>query len=285
MRTFNIYDTTISFWQNEENRGIRADDYPHYEPFKKTMSFLGQCNFYVGKDKRIEKHYPILSRDHRQGRSGDLEFKADRYPRGFKIMFYQNVVFENPNGGEYDFDKRKRMPYLLGKQCDLVMMKLSDFLLEKGVLNDTKITEKTAEDFIKSDYIDSFHHPQNSMDFSLSDLDGTTIKSVYNAKDRDGKILLNGDIKYFRNGCNGYLCRGRIYHNINNMWWVIMDKRNVRNVASFQLFDLSESDCLERKAPDRTPKEYLTKRDCISKATTKELIAELRRRSNGRVLE
>lgn len=115
--------------------------------------------------------------------------------------------------------------------------------------------------------------------------DSVTIESVYNAKDRDGKVLLNGDIKYFRDGCNGYLYRGKIYHNINNMWWVIVDKRNVRNVASFQLFDLSESDCLRRKAPDRTPKEYLTKRDYISKATTKELIAELRRRSNGRVLE
>ena len=281
MRTFNIYDTTISFWQDEENRGIRSDDYAHYELFKETMSFLGQCNFYVGKDKEVEKHYPILSKDHRQGRSGDLEFKAERYPRGFKIMFYQNVVFENPNGGEYDFDKRKRMPYLLGKQCDLVMMKLSDFLLEKGVLNDTKIPGKTAEDFIKSNYINSFHHPQNSMDFSLLDLDGTAIEYAYNAKDREGKVLLNGDIKYFRNGCNGYLYRGKIYHNINNMWWVIVNKRDVRNIASFQLFDLSENDCLRRKAPDRTPKEYLTKRDYISKATTKELIAELRRRSNG----
>lgn len=281
MKKFSIYDTTLSLWQDGES-GTNGKEYPNYKLFDETMSFLGQCNFYVGKDKRIEREFKILSKDHRQGRSGSLEFKAERYQRGFKITFYQNVVFENPHGGEYDFGKREKMPYLIGKQYELVTKKLSDFLVAKGALNDTKSVCKTAADFIKSDYVNSFHHPQITMDFSLSHLDGTGIECEYNARDRDGKILINGEIKYFRDGRSGYLCRGKIYHNINNMWWVIVDKYRVRNVASFELFDLAESDCLTRKAPRRTPKEYLTKREYIAKATTKELINELRRRKNDK---
>ena len=63
----------------------------------------------------------------------------------------------------------------------------------------------------------------------------------YNGRDREGLTLHNGDIKYFR-AWNGYLYRGRIYHNINNMWWVIVDKYTVRNVAAFNLFDLAPDD-------------------------------------------
>lgn len=77
------------------------------------MNFLQECGFKVTKDPRIEANYKCLSKDHRYGKKGSLEFKAERYPAGFKINFFQNVEFKNPNGGEYDFDKLEKMPYLV----------------------------------------------------------------------------------------------------------------------------------------------------------------------------
>lgn len=277
MKSFSIYDTTISFSQDEQNNGICNENYDHYKLFTETMSFLSSLNFYVGKDKNIEKNYAILSKDHRQGRSGDLEFKAKRYPRGFKIMFYQNVVFENPNGGEYDFDKREKMPYLLGKQCDTMLYKLANFLLEKGITDETKISYRTAEDKIKASYVESFHHPQTNMDFTLSDLNGGSATFYSNSIDRDNKRLYNGDVKYFRD-YNGYLYRGKCYHNINNMWWVITNKNTVRNIASFELFDLSPEDVRGRQKPHKPPKEFLEKRKALKELSTKELLNELKRR-------
>ena len=132
MKKFSLYDTKIKFWQNEETGGISQKSYSHYELFDETMRFLGSIAFYVGEDNEIKKNYPILSKDRRQGRYGDLEFKASRYPAGFEICFYQNVVFENKYGGFYDFDKRKKMPYLIEKQFALTIKKLSEFFLSKG---------------------------------------------------------------------------------------------------------------------------------------------------------
>ena len=95
--------------------------------------------------------------------------------------------------------------------------------------------------------------------------------------DRDKKTIRNGDIKYFR-GRDGYLYRGRVYHDLNNMWWVITDKYTVRKAAAFELFDLGPDDKRGRLARVRIPPEYLEKKKIIEQSTTKELAAELRRR-------
>lgn len=278
MRSFSLRDTTVSFRQDEEQKGIR-DNYSHYHLFAETMSFLGSIGFYVSEDKNIKKNYPILNKDHRQGRYADLEFKAQRYPAGFEITFYQNVVFENSHGGEYDFDKRKKMPYLLEKQFALTVKKLSTFFLSKGIECSSDPEYTSAIDKIKHNYVFSWHHPQKDMNFSLSDLDGTTCED-YNHKDRDHKTVTNGEIKYFRD-YNGYLMRGKVYHNINNMWWVITNERELRNIGSFELFDLSPGVVRGRMKPHKPPKEYTARRKHIEETSTKELLRELRRRKGA----
>lgn len=114
------------------------------------------------------------------------------------------------------------------------------------------------------------------MNFNLTDTDGEEQPS-YNGLDRDKKVLRNGDIKYFRHW-NGYLYRGRIYHNINNMWWVIVDKYTVRNIAAFDLFDLGPEDFHGRQKRPVIPKEYQERRKAIEATSTKELVNELKRR-------
>ena len=81
-------------------------------------------------------------------------------------------------------------------------------------------------------------------------MDGQTAKYEINGTDRDGNTLRNGETKYFRDW-SGYLLRGKVYHNINNMWWVLLADGKVRNVACFDLFDLKETDFRGEK--ERTP--------------------------------
>lgn len=152
-----------------------------------------------------------------------------------------------------------------------IMNQLEDLAPDQSRLN-----PKLAEEWIKSRYVEEWHHEQKDMNFNLTDTDGEEQPS-YNGLDRDKKVLRNGDIKYFRHW-NGYLYRGRIYHNINNMWWVIVDKYTVTNIAAFDLFDLGLEDFRGRQKRPVIPKEYQERRKAIEATSTKELVNELKRR-------
>ncbi|MGL6199882.1 MAG: hypothetical protein ACRC3H_13220 [Lachnospiraceae bacterium] len=273
---YSVYDTTINFhytgkrleWKDESK-------YRHYSLWKEMLSFLSSIGFYVDDDREIKKRHPILNKDHKWGRYNGLEFKTHRYPSGFEIEFYQNLNYINPHGGYYDLKKYEKMPYLMKKQFDLTVKKVSQFFEVKGIANKTKPVCRSAVDKIMNDYIESWHHPQKEK-FDLRSIDGESPES-YNRKDRDGKDLKNGQTKYFR-WFDGYLRRGTVYHNINNMWWVILNKAEYTNIANFNLFDLTENDKRGRLAEARVPMEFIVRKENIEKATTKELINELRRR-------
>ena len=275
--TFSIHDTTISFVNNTERApggNWLKHKFRHYGYFYQLINMLGVEGFAVQKDPDVDK---IIRNDHWIGKRGDLEFWAKKYPNGFEIGFFQNVVHENPNGGRYDFDKFQKMPYLIRLRYQKYMnqlIRLLKYLVD--VQDKTSRTPKLAEEWIKCRYAESCHSEQKDTNFDLHSLDGQT-QPDYNGLDRDKKRLRNGEIKYFRN-YNGYLFRGRIYHNLNNMWWVIVDKYTVRNIASFELFDLAPEDKRGRLARLRIPPEYLEKKKIIEQSTTKELAAELRRR-------
>lgn len=209
---------------------------PHWENFVNTMKFLSSIGFYVSEDRDIKKNYPRLSDNHKSGGFDNLRFKAEYSPNKFRISFYQDINYENANGGYYDFDKYQKMPYLIRKRFDWTLHKLIEYFESCGFIVEQEQEYKGSE-FIIRDYIKSWYHPQHEP-FDLSEIEGQTLDK-YNSEDANGKILHNGEVKYFRN-FNGYLYRGKVYHNINNMWWVLLPDGMVHNKASFELFDLNE---------------------------------------------
>lgn len=230
-----------------ERRDMFDRNFSHYPILHRVLNLMEERGFEVGRDPRIQEHYSCLNKDHWYGRKGELEFKADRYPNGFKLEFFQNINYENKCGGYYDFDKFEKMPYLIKKRFINETNKIASFLESLGVKNNSKPDYKLAEDKIKQDLVESWHHPQKDMNFNLSDLDGTTAEQSYNNTDRDKKTIYNGQIKYFRDRFDGRLRRGKVYHNINNMWWVILNKDKYSNIASFELFDATESEFKARR--------------------------------------
>lgn len=270
-----IYDTDFSVYRGDLPHSFENEG-PHWDNFKDTLRFLGSIGLYVGEDKEIKRNYPRLNDTRRSGGFGDLRFKAEYYPNVFRVRFYQDVYHENPNGGFYDFDKYEKMPYLIQKRYDWTMKKLIQYFFKRGFFVEySKYTFK-GEAFIIHDYLLSCHHPQNTW-FSISDVDGEITEYECNGRDRDGNILHNGETKYFRDW-NGYLYRGRVYHNINNMWWVLLPDETVRNKACFELFDLKETDFRGRHKTHRPPQEYIERKRQLSLCSTKELENELRRR-------
>lgn len=277
MNTFVVYGTQIAFHNKDEcscSDNWLKHNFKHYGIQHRLLNLLRTKGFMVEYDRDVSK---IIRKDHFIGRKGNLHFKSSRYPMGFEITFYQEINTENSNGGYYDFDKFDKMPYLIQKQFQLVAKMICSFLSEFAD-NKTKINYKSAEDKIKADYVESWHHPQKDMNFSLAEINGTTCEA-YNNTDRDKKTIFNGDFKYFR-GWDGYLRCGKVYHNINNMWWVIVDDSNIRNVASFELFDISYKDFRGRKKFGKPPKQFFEKRQLLSEISTKELQRELKRRTS-----
>ena len=275
---FYIYDTKISFRNNTEKE-FKGDwlkhKFRHYGYFYQVLNMLAADGFNVQRDPDVDK---IIRKDYYIGKFHDLEFEAKKYPNGFEIGFFQNVVYENPNGGRYDFDKLSKMPYMIRLQYTKFKNKILRLLksLVPDIMDDSSLSPKLEEEWIKCRYVESCHHEQKNTDFDLRSLDGQT-QEPYNGLDRDRKTIRNGEIKYFR-GRDGYLYRGRVYHDLNNMWWVITDKYTARRAAAFELFDLAPGDKRGRLAPLRIPSEYTERKQAISQSTAKELVSELRKR-------
>lgn len=271
-----IYDTKFCIGRGDLPHSFQREGNPHWENFKALMCFLGSIGFYVSEDKEIKRKYPSLNETRRAGGFDDLRFKAQYAPNRFEIEFYQDVFHENPHGGFYDFDKYEKMPYLIQKRYDWTMEKLLKYFEKCGYSIEFQTNTCKGEAFIIHDYIRNWHHPQEKW-FSLKDVDGQAAKYEANGTDRDGNILRNGETKYFRDR-SGYLLRGKVYHNINNMWWVLLADGKVRNVACFDLFDLKETDFRGRKKEHRPPKEYTERKRQLSLCSIKEPENELKRR-------
>ncbi|SHO50161.1 hypothetical protein [Anaerocolumna xylanovorans] len=274
---YRIYDTGIQYTNNTERNpgGLwRGHKFRHYGTQHHIFNMLRDEGFQISKDSKVHR---IIRSNYFIGKRGDLEFYAEQFPNGFKIEFFQNINFENPCGGRYDFRKFQKMPFLIRLQYIKYMNKIVYLLNILEDLEDESCKYyKLAEDKIKAAYVREWHHEQKDMNFNLSDTDGQTQES-YNGRDRDKKTLHNGDIKYFRHW-DGRIYRGKVYHNINNMWWVILNKYERTNIASFELFDLTPDDYLGRKKRERLPEDYQKRREAISGTKTKELVNELKRR-------
>lgn len=270
------YDTEISVHRGELPWNNNKEGNPHWENFLNAMKFLGSIGFYVGEDKEIKKQYPSLNDTHREGGFADLRFKAEYCTNIFRIKFYQDIYHENPNGGYYDYDKYKKMPYLIRKRFDWTLHKLTAYFEDCGFTVERKQKYKGA-DFIVQDYIKSWHHPQDRP-FDLSEIEGQTVDQC-NSEDANGKVLHNGEVKYFRD-FNGYLCRGKVYYNTGNMWWVLFADGTVRNKVAYELCDLDDFPNRKREKRHLPPKEYRDRKHYLSLCSTRELERELRRRKN-----
>ena len=258
----------------------REDREGHYPILHQLLNFMKIRGFGVSRDPDIEKNFKILTKDHWYGRKVDLEFKAHRYPAGWKIEFFQNIVAENKAGGFYDFRKYEKMPYMVKLVFRNECRHIAKFLIDSGMDDHSRPHYKLAEDRIKEHIVTcqfnvKFKSPS---EFNLGDHVCSSARYAGNRTDRDGKEIQNGQIKYIRY-YDGRLRRGKAYHNINNMWWIVFNEFDYSNEACFYMFDPTPEDFkIRRLKKDVKPKEYLLKKEKLKEASSRELINELKRR-------
>lgn len=253
--------------------------YPVKPIWDKALRLLKSRGFSIGPDMEVDK---LIRKRYHIGKKRQLEVCIHIYPMGMEIQFFQNVVFENRNGGRYDFDKYNRMPYQLKKQFELEARALMQLFFKNGMADKSRPICKTATEHIIQHFRSS-SFTRNKIT-SLDEVAG--MMSDYdhhsNSNDRDGKKIECGQTKYFRHR-DGRLRRGVVYHNINNMWWVLMNN-DYTNIASFYLFDAMPEDFNQRRLKKGSiPESRRIQLDVLGKISTKELSRQLRLRQKLQV--
>jgi hypothetical protein len=217
--TFSEHDTKLSLWLSDPND-------PAMESIRNALiKHLRTRLFSIGIDPKIRKHYRCISRDFHAGRKAALEVKVRRGGRHLEIEFFQNVVFENPSGGEFDFSRRQKMPYLIGKQYEVEVRHIAELLRTFG---HELIRDRTQRGIA---YIRD--QQQRLTAFQGAGFYDRPIPA-YNRTSAAGRRVAPGDEVYAI--LNGRIHRGIAHANINNMWWFLLPCGTVRNMASFELY-------------------------------------------------
>lgn len=214
------HDTKLIVWLDDPND-------PRCKQMRDSLvRHLRARGFAVRLDRETKRHYASISPNYHEGNKGQLQFKMNMMGRCIEICFYQSVVFENRNGGQYDFDKRKKMPYLIGKQYEVERRHIAALLATFGFGLRLDVSLRGMA-FI------------NERRAQLSAFQGKNFYErpweSYNTTSAAKRTISDGDRVCFRY-YDGRIRFGTAYRNINNMWWVLLPCGTVWNVASFEIW-------------------------------------------------
>lgn len=216
--------------------------FAHEDIFNKTLEWLEAQGFKVEIDPDTLRNYPSIAKDYYKCSKGKFYYRTHIYQNGFELEFRE--VNPNITRGWNCWDDEFSHIALLFKKS----MKNKFYEFFKENFNDCEIDleveYKSSEEKIKNRFVRCWHHPQKNMDWKLSDLDGTPPSHEH--KDRDGKIIKNGDFKYYRD-YSGYLRCGKVYEDINGNYCVAYNKTKYDVIYCNRLFDLTKNDIKVRR--------------------------------------
>lgn len=229
-------------------------DVPHYNKWLSIIRFLKKRGFSVKENETYKKHYSCLSKFHKIGFKKDVALLMEISASSITVEFgnIQNLwkdmaqsFWDDPNDERFT-----ELNYLQTIAVKLEIKKLMQFC-EKYNLNfvpeDSDLSPE--ERIINKLKINSHIHGKINC---LNDIkDSITTDSYdwkHNSNDKNKKKIICGEVKYFYDYFNKRLSYGVVWHNINNMWWVICSGK-LRNIASFDLFDY-EKGLPSRKSVD-----------------------------------
>ena len=195
--------------------------------YKKLKTLLKKLGFSWKQDPHIVKYYTSMTKNYHYGIFKDLEFCSQIHPRIIELDFFQNINFENPNGGKYDFNKVRKMPYIIRLRFQKTISCIKDLLKTLGF--------KDKSQYIPENSFDAVMFHRNEIgEYHKSNYD-PACQQEYNVTDRDNNRLNDGDIRYFYDH-HGILMRGTVYYNLNNMWFVILNHLEYTNISAGCLF-------------------------------------------------
>jgi UvrB/uvrC motif len=200
---------TPSFTEHDATLGLWLDD-PRDPMVRKARNELVRLlrarGWRMGLDPETLKQYRCIAKDHHRGKHpGGLEVKVLASGRHLEIVFFQNVANgENRHGGEYDFDRWQRMPYLIRLRYETEVRAISRLFTGLGLPDLQRVARgRTSVERILNDRAGSWHG-------RYWEREGAD----YNVKTPDGGRMVEGAVGYVRQ--RGRWVKGTIMIGLNN---------------------------------------------------------------------
>lgn len=267
------YNRKFSIIANFSEKGDNFTlDVPHKNKWLNLISYFRRRGFIVTKDPHYEEEYKILSKYHKIGRKGEVVVLLEITSSSIDIKFGHEKNLWDCGGSFWDYsewDKRyTKLSYLENKRCELEINRCLEYLVKWDFeFSPCDSTLTDTERIIKNNKNNTHIHGGDIN--SLEDIGKSIAKDSYNynrnSNDANGVKILCGDTKYFYD-YDKKLARGIAYHNINNMWWIMVNGKRF-NVSSFNLFDFSSE--LSRKKALTQQQQVQRWKDEVKKAEKK----------------
>lgn len=256
----------ISFEKRGDNFTLKV---PHYKKWLEIIKFLRNRGWNIGENKHYKEHYSCLSKYHKIGFKGGMALLMEIKSNGIDIEFgdIKNLWKDMPQSfWSNKLDERySKLTYLEEIAVKLEIKKMIDFCskyqLERIQTNENLTPEQRIIHDNKTN-----PHVHGKVE-CLNDIKLAITEASYNYKsnsdDKNKKKIICGETKYFYD-YNNRLSYGVVWHNINNMWWVIAGGV-LRNIVCWELFDY-EAGLPKRKPVDENKinkllKSFESKRD------------------------
>lgn len=216
-------------------------DLPHFKIWINAQQLLKDKGYKFHKNKEFEKQYQTLLKYHKWGMKNRLRFEMEIYPAGFEIQFFQNVKHENKCGGKYDFDKYKGMP----KNHKIMFNSISKYIINNlsrkfklKYYNQSTISfpRLTAEELIIKHIQECSFDRNKQTSLKQTERYMSNYDFNYNSKSGVNDTIKCGEIRKFKD-YSDKIRKGKVYHNINNMWWIVTSKYKFYNIASFNILE------------------------------------------------
>ena len=230
---------------------------PHHGKWISIINYLTKRGFNITENKTYKEHYDVLSKYHKIGFKNDVALLMEIDASSIKVEFgniknlwqdMQQSFWDDPSDERF-----AKLTYLENIAVKLEIKKLIEYCKKFNLSFQKEDCDLSPEEYIinKLRINKHIHGEVNSLDDIQKSISKESYDWVHNSNDKNKNKILGGQLKYFYD-YNKRLSCGIVYHNINNMWWVICNG-NLRNIASFDLFDFNKD--LPRRQP--THKSYI----------------------------
>lgn len=181
-------------------------------------------------------HQKIIASGFKKVSPQKEEFMAREYydlnNKGVLGIFSYNIKVHQMNVEfELQYERDLKLNYLQNKKIELIQKNLTKEIQRLYPLAKLKESEKMT--WHNKPNIHYYKNNEDRINHIISH-PSKEVLSGSNAKDQDGVLLTDGETRYFY--YQNRLMRGQVYHNINNMWWVIINKHQFTNLGSHNLF-------------------------------------------------
>jgi len=225
---------------------------PHYKKWLSIIKLLRSRGFEITENQSYKEHYTCLSKFHKIGIKKDvrclMEIGANRIEVQFGHVKNLWTGIAQSFWDDKNDDRYTHLSYLEACAVNLEVHKLIKFCDKYKlhfVVDDASLSPE--EYILNKEAINKHIHgsPKSLLELKQS-ITEDSYDYKHNSNDRNKKKIICGEKKYFYNYWTKRLSCGIVWHNINNMWWVIYGGK-LNNVASFELFDY------EQNMPRRLP--------------------------------